>query len=152
MLKTKKSLRDSYRDKVRNGTKEYKPLRANQSLRDSYANKIKNGAKQRYVYKKTHSVDKEKAFSIFTDNLYKCVITGKTTDIHIHHIFGGSNKKNSEKYGFLIPLTADYHDMSDKAIHFNRELDLHYKRLCQAYWLDNIGTKEDFIYTFGKWW
>lgn len=110
--------------------KEYKPLRTNYSLRDSYARKIKTGEKSRYVYKKRQGVRKDKAFSIFTKDLYRCVISGSCSNIHIHHIFGAANKRNSEKYGFIIPLTAEWHNMSDNGIHFNKTLDLHYKRLC----------------------
>ena len=94
-------------------------------------------------------------FCVFTQDLDKCIITGTTKmhgNIHIHHIFGGANKKWSEKYGFLIPLRADWHDMADYGIHFDRNLDLKYKRLCQEYWLEHYGTKEEFIAVFGQWW
>ena len=93
--------------------------------------------------------------SIFTDDLNKCYIThsDKTiADIHVHHIFGASNKANSEKYHFLVPLRADWHDMADYGVHHNRELDLKFKRKCQDYWLEHYGTKEEFIEVFGKWW
>ncbi len=90
------------------------------------------------------------------DDLTKCFITGYTkasgAAIHVHHIFGGSNKTNSEKYHFLIPLRADWHDMASYGIHFNRELELKIKRMCQDYWLIHYGTKEEFIAIFGKWW
>lgn len=152
MLKTKKSLRDSYADKIKNGEKAYKPLRSNCSLRDSYARKIKAGEKSRYVYKKRQGVRKDKAFSIFTKNLYKCHITNTCSDVHLHHIFGAANEGNSEEYGFIVPLSAEWHNMSDNGIHFDKALDLHYKRLCQDYWLENYGTKEEFIRIFGKWW
>lgn len=71
MLKAKKSLRDSYADKIRSGEKEYKPLKVNRSLRDSYANKIKAGEKQVYKYKPKKQINKTNAYSIFTKNLYK---------------------------------------------------------------------------------
>ena len=131
-LKPKKSLRDSYNDKVLAGTIK-KPI------------KKQNAYKPKYKYE-----------SIFTNDLSKCVITGATkesgADIHVHHIFGAANKANSEKYHFLIPLRADWHDMADYGIHFNRELDLKTKRYCQEYWLKHYGTKEEFIKVFGKWW
>ncbi len=119
---------------------------------------------QKQVNKKSKSkkqatnkpVDKEKAFSVFTDDLYHCIITGDggkgLYGIHVHHIFGGANKKNSEKYGFLIPLRNDWHSMSNYGIHNDRELDLKYKRLCQEYWLEHYGTQEEFIKVFGQWW
>ena len=152
MLKAKKSLRDSYADKIRSGVKEYKPLKANRSLRDSYANKIKTGEKQVYKYKPKKQINKTNAYSIFTQNLYKCHITNTSSNVHLHHIFSAANKRNSEEYGFIVPLNAEYHNMSDKGIHFDKTLDLYYKRLCQDYWLENYGTKEEFIKIFGKWW
>lgn len=79
-------------------------------------------------------------------------MSGSTSDIHIHHIFGASNKANSEKYGFIVPLRSDYHNMSDKGVHFNRDFDLLLKRKCQDYWLQHYGTREEFIAIFGKWW
>ncbi len=107
-------------------------------------------------HSKLKPVDKSKIFSVFTDNLYRCVITGSEGSglfgIHIHHIFGGPNKKNSEQYGFLIPLRYDWHDMENYGIHFNKELDLKYKRKCQEYWLEHYGTREEFIKVFGMWW
>lgn len=152
MLQAKKSLRDSYAEKIRSGQCEYKPLRARRSLRDSYAQKIRSGEKKPYKAKQKAGVNKKTAFSIFTNDLNRCFITGSKHDVHIHHVFGASNKKNSEIYGFIIPLDAEYHDMSDKGIHFDKEFDLKIKRQCQEYWLENIGSKEEFIKKFGKWW
>lgn len=93
--------------------------------------------------------------SIFTKDLNTCHITGSKkpeADIHIHHIFNGANKKYSEQYHFLVPLRADWHDMASYGIHFNKELDLKYRRACQEYWLKNYGTQEEFIKIFGRWW
>lgn len=122
------------------------PLKARTPLRQS-----KPGTQQKKSAR-ARSVNKSKAFSIFTDDLYRCHITGSSTGVHIHHIFGASNKTNSERYGFLVPLRFDWHDMADYGIHFNRELDLKYKRACQEYWLTHYGTKEEFIKVFGMWW
>ncbi len=82
----------------------------------------------------------------------RCYITGEHSNVHVHHIFGAANKENSEKYGFLLPLRADWHDMADYGIHFSRKLDLKYKCKCQEYWLQHYGTEQEFIDTFGKWW
>ena len=108
--------------------------------------------KKPYKAKQKSGVNKKTAFSIFTNDLNRCFITGSKHDVHIHHVFGASNKKNSEIYGFIIPLDAEYHDMSDKGIHFDKEFDLKIKRQCQENWLENIGSKEEFIKKFGKWW
>ncbi len=163
IIKQKMSMRDAYAKKILNGEKSYKPLKrtalksksslkSKKSLSESYCEKIKSGEK---TIKKTvvkTSTPKSRLFSIFTHDLTRCHITEDTRNIHIHHIFGASNKANSEKYGFIVPLRADWHDMADYGIHFDNELNLKYKRECQEYWLTHYGTKEEFIKTFFKWW
>lgn len=94
----------------------------------------------------------KKLFSVLTDDLEHCYITG-STDIHWHHVFfGSSNRKKSEKYGFVVPLRPDYHNMSNNGVHFNRELDLKFKRQAQEYFEEHIGSRQAFIQTFGKSW
>lgn len=162
-LKTKQCLRDSYAKKILSGEKEYRGMKrsplqsytslsSNRSLRNSYAMKIHTGEKKKYQAKRKSSTPKARLTSIFSENLCRCHITGDTNNIHIHHVFGASNRSNSEEYGFVVPLRADWHDMADYGIHFNRSLDLRYKTACEEYWIENIGTKEEFIAIFGKWW
>ena len=162
MLKQKTPLR------AKTGLKTYKPLqaktglksnsslRAKQSLRDSYAAKIKSGEKSKPKVSNKAYKPKFKYFSVLQPDLTVCFVTGDRkssgADIHVHHVFGGANKAKSEKYGFLIGLRADWHDMADYGIHFDREFELRIKRMCQQFWLDHYGTKEEFIAEFGKWW
>lgn len=40
----------------------------------------------------------KKLFSVLTDDLEHCIITGDA-NVAIHHVFNGSNRKLSEKYG-----------------------------------------------------
>lgn len=62
----------------------------------------------------------------------KCYITHSTLELHKHHIFfGTANRKKSEKWGCWVYLTADYHNMLDHGVHFNKELDLQLKQECQ---------------------
>ena len=69
--------------------------------------------------------------SILTDDLSVSYLSGKPTEC-IHHVFGGNGRRSiSEKYGFIVPLTNDEHNMSNTGVHFNRELDLMLKRECQ---------------------
>lgn len=130
-------------------------LKAKQSLRDSYAAKVKAGIKKpKKTYQKSYR-PKYKYHSIFTDDLDTCIMTGVSkdyADIHVHHIFGAANKANSECYGFIIPLRADWHDLECYSIHQDRNLELYWRRKCQEYWLDNYGTQEEFIEIFGRWW
>lgn len=61
----------------------------------------------------------------------ECYITGSTEDLHKHHIYPGSRRNASEKWGCWVWLRADWHNMSDYGVHFNKELDLRLKRECQ---------------------
>ena len=93
----------------------------------------------------------KKLFSVLTDDLQHCYICG-SNNIAIHHVFGGSNRRLSEKYGFLLPLEPRWHNTSQDGVQFNRELDLKFKRQAQTYFEQNIGSRTDFILEFGKSW
>jgi hypothetical protein len=70
---------------------------------------------------------------------------------HKHHIFGGSNRKLSEKYGLFVYLTPAMHNMSNKGIHFNKEfMDYAHKEGQKAYMKHYSSTKEEFISKFGR--
>ena len=47
-----------------------------------------------------------KIWSVFTDDLEHCYLTG-TPYCHIHHIFPGARRKRSEKRGFVITAVFD---------------------------------------------
>lgn len=80
-----------------------------------------------------------------------CHICGTTKGIHKHHIFYGTgNRQVSEEQGCWCYLCAFHHNMSAYGVHFNSELDLKLKRLCQWKWEEKNGSREDFIRTFGK--
>ena len=91
----------------------------------------------------------KKLHSVFTDDLSHCYLCRSNT-VAIHHIFGASNRKRSEKYGFILPLHPRWHNMSNDGVHFNRELDLKFKRMAQEYYENHYGTRADFIIEFGK--
>ena len=87
--------------------------------------------------------------SILTDDLETSIISGSPAEC-IHHIYGGyGRRKISEKYGFIIPLTNREHNMSDQGIHFNHELDLFWKRKCQAKF-EETHSREEFIRLVGR--
>lgn len=93
--------------------------------------------------------------SIFTEDLKKCMFTGKIFNIHVHHIFFGcsSNKISSEKYGFMIPLEIYWHTGSKLCVHQNYNLNLALKWTCQEYWLNVLKkTKEEWLNEFTEWW
>ena len=82
----------------------------------------------------------------------ECYITGSIYNLHKHHIFEGTaNRKLSEKYGLWIYLRADWHNLSNYGVHFNRELDIKLKKVAQKKWQEYYNkTKEDFIRIFGR--
>lgn len=78
-----------------------------------------------------------------------CYITGKTVNLHRHHVFQGSRRKASEKWGCWVYLTADMHNMSNKGVHFNRELDLKIKKEMQEAF-EKVHGHDKFMEVFGK--
>ena len=89
--------------------------------------------------------------SILTDDLKHCMITGSSR-VHIHHVFPGGRRKLSEKYGFIVPLCPELHNLSNHSVHMNpnKGLDLLLKQTCQEYFEAHIGTREDFISKFNR--
>ncbi len=80
----------------------------------------------------------------------ECFLTGQPDGLHKHHIyFGNPNRKISEQNGFWVWLIPRFHNMSDEGVHFNRELDLKLKRICQAKY-EETHSREDFIKLIGK--
>lgn len=117
--------------------------------------KAKTGLKRTTPLKAKQKTAKKlpgKYWSIFTDDLKTCYISGTTYRVHPHHVFGGSRKALSEKYGFILPLTATLHEGTKESIHENRAFDLDMKQQCYKYYLEHIGTKEDWLREFGKIW
>lgn len=88
-------------------------------------------------------------WSVFTDNMDACYFTGSPY-IERHHIFGGSNRSRSEKYGFTIPLRFDLHPNGANASQAGRLLDTQLKQMAQTYYEEHYGTREEFIREFGR--
>jgi len=79
----------------------------------------------------------------------ECIFTGSIT-VERHHIFGGSNRKKSEKYGFVVPLRPDLHPNGVYAGQYANVIDLRLKKMAQKYYEENYGTREYFIQEFGR--
>lgn len=80
-----------------------------------------------------------------------CYITGSNMDLHEHHIFGGGNRKLSEKYGLKVWLRADWNNMADYGVHFDPILDKRLKSEAQLAAMERYGWNvEDFIRIFGR--
>ena len=59
----------------------------------------------------------------------QCAVCGTTQGLHHHEVFFGSaNRQISIKHGFQEWLCGTHHNLSNDGVHFNRELDLKFKR------------------------
>lgn len=77
--------------------------------------------------------------------------TERYGNLHRHEVFFGSNRQKSIKYGLVVFLTPEMHNMSNAGVHFNREFDLELKRIAQETAMQYYGwTTEEFIRIFGK--
>lgn len=79
----------------------------------------------------------------------RCYITGSTENLHQHHIFAGSRRMASDKWGCWVWLRADWHNMADYGVHFNRELSDRLKCEAQAAFEKKHGHQK-FMDVFGK--
>ena len=91
----------------------------------------------------------KRLWSVFADDMDHCYFTG-TAPVERHHIFGGVNRKNSEKYGFIVPLRPDLHPNGVYAGQSAKLIDLKLKTMAQEYFEREYGTRDDFRRIFGK--
>ena len=79
----------------------------------------------------------------------ECYITHQIDGLHKHHIYGGPNRRISEREGFYIYLIPDLHNMSNEGIHYDKEFDLRIKQECQRIY-ERTHTRQQFIDLIGK--
>ena len=91
---------------------------------------------------------RSKRKSILTDDMETCFLCGRPAEC-VHHVFYGPDRKNADKENLVIPLCNRCHNMSDGAIHFNRDLDLKVKRLAQQAF-EKSHTREEFMKLFRR--
>ena len=87
--------------------------------------------------------------SVFTEDMDTCIYTGSPY-VERHHIYGGFNRKKSEKYGFVVPLRPDLHPNGAMVGKNASEIDLNLKQMSQRYFEEHYGTRDDFRRIFGK--
>ena len=83
----------------------------------------------------------------------KCYLTGRTDNLHEHHVFFGKNRKLSEQYGLKIWLVGNLHNLGDYGVHgkYGKLLDEKIKREAQQKAMEYYGwSVEDFIKKFGR--
>ena len=82
---------------------------------------------------------------------YLCGANGTCDALHWHHIFGGPNRKHSERFGLKVRLCGQQcHENGQEAVHKNRQIDLALKAAGQRAFERIHGTREDFMKIFGK--
>lgn len=87
--------------------------------------------------------------SIMTTNDEQCFLCGSYGPLEWHHIFGGANRINSEKYGLVVPLCHSCHNEPPYGVHFNRECmdDL---RARGQRMFESIASHDEFMRIFGR--
>ena len=76
----------------------------------------------------------------------ECFITGSRVDLDRHHVFAGSRRKASEKFGCWVWLRHDIHmELHDR----NKALDKMLRRTCQERF-EEIYSHQEFMEAFGK--
>ena len=87
---------------------------------------------------------KEKLKSVIQPEFEDLVLTGEYA---VHHVFPGRNRRKCERYGFLVALRPALHD----EVHANPggAVDTMLKDACRRYWIEHIGTEEEFRKEFG---
>ena len=79
-----------------------------------------------------------------------CYVCG-TNKIHTHEIYFGKNRQKSIEDGCCAYLCPKHHNMSNEGVHFNHELDMYLKQICQARWMEFYNkTTEQFIKRYGR--
>ncbi len=75
-----------------------------------------------------------------------CYITGYTQGLDKHHVYGGPNRKNSDRYGCWVWLRHDIH----MALHTTRpELQRQLKQECQEVFEQHY-DRATFMRVFGR--
>lgn len=79
----------------------------------------------------------------------ECLVCHITRGLHRHHVYAGSRRKASEENGFTVWLCGPHHNLSNEGVHFNHELDLLIKQLCQREY-EQTHSREEFMKLIGK--
>lgn len=79
----------------------------------------------------------------------RCFLCGSIRNLEKHHIFGGANRKWSEKYGLTVELCPFCHRDNQEGVHGNREkMDALHRIGQEAF--EKTHTREEFRGIFGK--
>lgn len=80
-----------------------------------------------------------------------CELCRKYGELERHHIFSGTRRAISEKYGATIMLCHECHNEPPNGVHFNKTRRLQVQARGQSkVMFEQKWTKEQFIKVFGK--
>ena len=77
------------------------------------------------------------------------IFSGRTDNLEYHHIFGGSNRKWSEKYGLTVWLTHDEHNEPPFGVHHCKAANRSLQRAGQLTFQERYPNL-DFMKIFGR--
>lgn len=77
-----------------------------------------------------------------------CYICGCQRDIEVHHVFGGANRINSEKYGLKVHLCREHHT-GNIGVHRDADLMRMFHRIGQREFEKHY-SHEMFMQVFGR--
>lgn len=85
----------------------------------------------------------------------RCLLCGTANGLECHHVFEGSMRHRSEKYGLTVWLCRSHHtgdiDGNENAVHFNTKIDHAVKRWAQKKAMRFYGwSKEEFTEKIGR--
>lgn len=86
--------------------------------------------------------------SIIQNEKY-CYFCGAVRMLENHHIFGGANRKKSDKYGLTVWLCHYCHNEPPRGVHHNRANMDKLRRIGQKAFMEHYPQK-DFIFEFGR--
>lgn len=85
-------------------------------------------------------------YSVFYESLSMCMNCGSMYQVTKHELFPGKNRRNSMKYGFVLPLCVGCHQKLQDDVDFSSK----WKKKSQKYFEDHYGTREEFIKIFRR--
>lgn len=80
-----------------------------------------------------------------------CYLCGKTANLECHHVFGGANRKASDRYGLTVRLCHKCHNEPPRGVHHNamnqKKLQRRVQRIAMRHYKWSV---EEFRSIFGK--
>lgn len=79
----------------------------------------------------------------------ECWVCKKTYPLEEHHVFGGINRRNSEKYGLKVWLCHNHHNEPPFGVHYDPEFMLFLHKVGQRKF-EETHSHEEFMKIFGR--